>query len=371
MRVATLGRGRHCEVVAERSNLDGELFAIKVYRRDVASSHSERIMQEKMSMLRSTELLPLSRYIVRLIETKKDDNCLYFVQTPVLGGSLHKHVMRAGGGNIHPRVVQSYTAELVSALRHLAECGVVHRDIKLNNILLNDAGHAVLCDFSSAKVLSDACSGGDMSYDCMKTFTMTGSLHIMSPEMAAQSKEGHSFPVDWWALGIFIFEMMLGGAAFPWKHRGDGIHDDVDSMRLAARHLMENNYNESERMQGTWDWRAIHPSPFDHDSFSPDTMLGHEALHLIHGLLAIDPKRRFNIVVGETCPAAKQTLDSFFSSLEAHKFFNGICWTSVHGGKSPSPWPDFDRRLGFLELLQSDRHTDIISQDQQELFDGF
>jgi len=357
-RVATLGRGRWAEVIAVRDlrSSDSRLVAVKVYRREDALRRSERVIQEKKSLLAVAS--SCSRYVVKLIETLKDDESLYFVQTPVLGGALHRHVFRASGG-VPMVVVQAIAAELVSALRHLSSCGVVHRDFKLNNILLNESGHAVLCDFSSSKVLYDA---GELDarrniVDINKSFTITGSLHIMAPEMAAET--GHNFSVDWWALGVVVFEM-ISGAPFPWNNR-----ENDESVRAAASFLLE-NVREAPGMQGCWDCREIPILTFDPDELAS---MRRAALDLVRSLLIPDPLRRCDTIIQE--PGQSQSVERFFTRLESHAFFQGVSWPCVHCGLSPSPWPDFDHRLGFLQILQGGEDAEEISKEQQELFYAF
>lgn len=363
-RVATLGRGRWAEVLAVRDSRssDNRLVAVKVYRREDASRRSERVMQEKKSLLAlASGLLTCSRYVVKLLETMKDDHCLYFVQTPVLGGALHQHVFRASGG-VPTVVVQAIAAELVSALRHLSSCGIVHRDLKLNNILLNESGHAVLCDFSSSKVLYDVgvLDARQNIVDINKSFTITGSLHIMAPEMAAET--GHSFPVDWWALGVVVYEM-ISGAPFPWTKR-----ENDKSVRAAASFVLEHAM-EAPGMEGCWDCRETPTLTLGR--ISPDDLapMIHAALDLVRSLLIPDPIRRCDTIIQE--PNQSRSVVRFFTRLENHAFFQGVSWPCVHSGSSPSPWPDYDHRLGFLQLLQGGEDVEEISKEQQELFLGF
>ena len=353
-------------------------MAIKAYRRADAALRSERVMQEKGAMC-ALRLGGACPFVVELLDTSKDDEFLYFWQTAILGGSLHKHIFRQGH-SLYPSTVQGLAAELVSALRHLANCAVVHRDLKLNNVLLDAAGHAVLCDFSSAKLVHhSALSGAWVLSDLPKCSTLTGSLHVMAPEMAAivDNNDGsHSLPVDWWALGIVIYEMMTG-TSFPWNHReedesgsGGGGGGPSSRVRLAASRLLENAMEDPD-MQGCWDWTGITPCAFGQACFvAKDAHLGPEARHLIQALVTAAPLQRYSRLAGA---GDSPTLDNFFAGLEAHPFFQGIPWDSVHTGTGPSPWPDFDRRLGFLEIVDGadDGDNQVPTTEQQLFFDFF
>ena len=93
-----------------------------------------------------------------------------------------------------------YGAEIVTALDHLHQMNVMYRDIKPENLLINRRGHVVLTDFGFAKVISD------------RTFTLCGTPEYLAPEMI--QGVGHGKSVDWWALGILIFEMIAGYPPF-------------------------------------------------------------------------------------------------------------------------------------------------------------
>ena len=121
-------------------------LAIKIYNRLDSGRRSDRIFAEKEAMQRMN-----SPYIIRLYSTSKDDNYLYFHMEVGIGGSLHKQLRHNFGIN----ETVAYASELASAIFHMGTVGVVHRDIKLSNCLLDANGHLKLCDFGSSKVLFD------------------------------------------------------------------------------------------------------------------------------------------------------------------------------------------------------------------------
>ena len=312
-------------------------------------------------------------YMLRMLDTAKDDASLYFMLRPVLGGSLHKHATRRVSDsalNLSIGAVRGYAAEVVSALRFLTAHGIVHRDIKLNNLLLNDRGHAVLCDFSSAKMLYPNdyhASVLEIAPEAAaRTFTVTGSLHNMAPEMAAESC-GHSFPVDWWALGVLIHEL-LTGEGFPWGERDAATRRTSALLALGQDQDHDWAEGKGERWAGRpnpWEWSAIEP-PLAllpcYTSADSNHGRGLAARDLVGRLLAVRPEQR----LPHTC------LQDALADLEAHAFFDGVNWAAVHEGTSPAPWPDFDRRLGFLELLApAAANEPVVTTEQQAMFEGF
>lgn len=331
----------------------------------------------------------MNPYTLRLLDTRKDDASLYFFLCPVLGGSLHKHATRRSSDsarNLSLDAVRGYAAEVASALRFLTAHGIVHRDIKLNNILLDNRGHAVLCDFSSAKMLYPAQHQKAVleiaPQDAARTFTVTGSLHNMAPEMAAETC-GHSFSVDWWAFGVLVHEM-LTGEGFPWSRGWSSSERDAAARRASALSALgqgegekivqtEAAWGKESRQPGTWDWSAIEPSlallpcytSTDTKTDTDAAAHGHGAAarDLVGRLLEVRPERRL----------PHPRLQDAFEALEAHAFFHKLNWDAVHEGTSPSPWPDFDRRLGFLDLLApaaADGEAEVTAE-QQALFEGF
>uniref|UniRef100_A0A2A4J5D2 Protein kinase domain-containing protein n=1 Tax=Heliothis virescens TaxID=7102 RepID=A0A2A4J5D2_HELVI len=93
-----------------------------------------------------------------------------------------------------------YAAQVVLALEYLHHCGVVHRDIKPENILIGTTGYILLADFGFSKIIKT------------RTWTICGTPEYLAPEII--TSKGYSFAVDWWSLGVLIFEMCTGYPPF-------------------------------------------------------------------------------------------------------------------------------------------------------------
>uniref|UniRef100_A0A671DXV5 Protein kinase cAMP-dependent X-linked catalytic subunit n=1 Tax=Rhinolophus ferrumequinum TaxID=59479 RepID=A0A671DXV5_RHIFE len=133
-----------------------------------------------------------------LFWTCHDERFLYMLMEFVPGGELFSYLRNRGRFSSNAGLF--YSAEIICAIEYLHSREIVYRDLKPENILLDRDGHIKLTDFGFAKKLVD------------KTWTLCGTPEYLAPEVI-QSK-GHGRAVDWWALGILIFEMLSGFPPF-------------------------------------------------------------------------------------------------------------------------------------------------------------
>lgn len=351
-------------------------MAIKSYGAGELSVRSRQISQEAevLSMLASSKSRK-ERYVCNLVDQMKEGDILHLILSPKLGGPLHKHMIQGQKGHLATTVARGYASEIVCALRFIHSEWCVHRDLKASNVLLDQFGHVSLCDFGSAKLLLlgdgrgaepeaqfDVIGNmiptlrerGPMSCqhdDLPRSYTLTGTPEYMSPEMfvsTGASISGHSFAADWWAFGVLLYELLTGHPP-PWRSRAI---------------KQEGVIRADDAQSWDWDFSAL-PSSISEGWSAEDGRLGDLGLDLVSSLLDVHANDRWE-------NAKKVT---------GHAFFEAVDWKELEMGRHSAPCPDFDSRLGFLDLLELGveggqtgegvKASDELTAEQQALFSGY
>ncbi|KAM9036524.1 cAMP-dependent protein kinase catalytic subunit PRKX isoform X1 [Sminthopsis crassicaudata] len=193
--LATVGTGTFGRVHLVKERTAKHYFALKVMSiPDVIRLKQEQHVHNEKSVLKEVN----HPFLIRLYWTYHDERFLYMLMEYVPGGELFSYLRNMGRFNNSTGLF--YSAEIICAIEYLHSKEIVYRDLKPENILLDKEGHIKLTDFGFAKKLVD------------RTWTLCGTPEYLAPEVI-QSK-GHGRAVDWWALGILIFEMLSGFPPF-------------------------------------------------------------------------------------------------------------------------------------------------------------
>ncbi|KAH8996832.1 kinase-like domain-containing protein [Lactarius akahatsu] len=187
----TLGTGSFGRVHLVRSKHNLRFYAIKVLQKEkiVKSKQIDHTNNEQQMLLAVQH-----PFIINLWGSFQDATNLYMVMDFVPGGELFTLLRRSN--RFPDPVAKFYAAEVALALHHLHNLNIVYRDLKPENILLGLDGHIKIADFGFAKYCPNT------------TWTLCGTPDYLAPEVINQSRYNKS--VDWYALGVLIFEMLTG-----------------------------------------------------------------------------------------------------------------------------------------------------------------
>jgi len=192
---ATLGTGSFGRVRLVQWLQDNEFYALKILKK------SEVIYLKQVDHVKTEKkiLEEISHpFVVNLIGSAMDDLNLYLLLEYVIGGEFFSHLRKAG--RFPNDTSRFYGAEVASVFDHLHQKTIIYRDLKPENLLLNEKGHCKVTDFGFAKKVE------------YRTWTLCGTPEYLAPEIILS--KGHGKAVDWWALGILIYEMLAGYPPF-------------------------------------------------------------------------------------------------------------------------------------------------------------
>uniref|UniRef100_A0A8D2AP67 Serine/threonine-protein kinase N2 n=1 Tax=Sciurus vulgaris TaxID=55149 RepID=A0A8D2AP67_SCIVU len=317
---AVLGRGHFGKVLLAEYKHTNEMFAIKALKKGdiVARDEVDSLMCEK----RIFETVNSVRhpFLVNLFACFQTKEHVCFVMEYAAGGDLMMHIHTDVFSE--PRAV-FYAACVVLGLQYLHEHKIVYRDLKLDNLLLDTEGFVKIADFGLCK---EGMGYGD------RTSTFCGTPEFLAPEVLTETS--YTRAVDWWGLGVLIYEMLVGESPFP----GDDEEEVFDSI-----------VNDEVRYP---------------------RFLSTEAISIMRRLLRRNPERRLG--AGE-----KDAED-----VKKHPFFRLIDWIALMDKKVKPPFvptirgredvSNFDDEFtSEAPILTPPREPRILSEEEQEMFRDF
>lgn len=318
--IKVLGKGSFGKVMLAEKKGTEEVYAVKVLKKDVIIQDDD--VDCTMTEKRILALAAKHPFLTALHSCFQTKERLFFVMEYVNGGDLMFQIQRARKFD-EPRA-RFYAAEVTLALQFLHKHGVVYRDLKLDNILLDSEGHCKLADFGMCKegILEGA-----------TTTTFCGTPDYIAPEILQELDYGPS--VDWWALGVLMYEMMAGQPPFEADNEDDLfesiLHDDV--------------------LYPVW--------------------LTKDAVSILKGFMTKNPVKRLGCV-GTNNPE---------TAIRAHPFFKDIDWDHLEARKVKPPFKpkikskkdalNFDAEFTKEEPVLTPVNADVVRSINQEEFRGF
>ena len=224
-----------CSQNSKRTKLLGEgafgqvwlvLHRHKAYALKVCSKYDLITEGAVQQVLRERQILGQLHhpFICELVASNQDDHFLYMLQEYCAGGELFSLLERQGG-KLRESSARFYMSCIADALEYLHENRIVYRDCKPENIMLDQFGYPQLIDFGCAKQFDE-----DQENNHYLSRTLCGTPRFVSPEMIEPERYGggHSFPADYWALGILLYEMLMGNN--PYEFDGMSEMDVYESI---------------------------------------------------------------------------------------------------------------------------------------------
>jgi len=271
--VGVLGQGAFGVVTLVADPNTETSYALKAIKKCqiVALNQQKHIVNEMLIMRKLAE--NYNPFLVNLITTFKDELRVYFLLDVCLGGELFTILRRRR--KFSEKTARFYTACVTEAFSFMHNQHIIYRDLKPENLVLNTLGYLKITDFGFAKEVKH------------KTFTLCGTPDYLAPEIV--TGQGHNKAVDWWTLGVLLYEMVASIPPF---------YDDTPI----------NTYK-----------RIIKGKPKWCKHFSPEIRM------LIQAFLRVRPVKRIGMQRNGV------------QLIRRHQFFNGFDWEMLRRGEMNAP----------------------------------
>lgn len=270
-RIRTLGTGSFGRVMLVQHKTEFNYMALKILDKQkvVKLKQVEHTLNEK-KILSSVEF----PFLVRLLYSFKDNSNVYIVLEFVSGGEMFSHLRRIG--RFSESKSEFYASQVVLLFEYLHHLDIIYRDLKPENLLIDSQGYLKVTDFGFAKRIKG------------RTYTLCGTPEYLAPEIILS--KGYGKAVDWWALGVLIYEMAAGYPPF-FAEQPIQIYEKIVSGKVRF------------------------PSHFSSD-----------LKDLLRNLLQMDLTKRFG------------NLKSGVADIKSHRWFNSTDWMDVYFRRAEAPF---------------------------------
>ncbi|XP_059326978.1 serine/threonine-protein kinase 32B [Ammospiza nelsoni] len=218
-----IGKGSFGKVCIVQKRDTKKMYAMKYMNKQKCIERDEvRNVFRELQIMQGLE----HPFLVNLWYSFQDEEDMFMVVDLLLGGDLRYHLQQ----NVHfnEGTVKLYICELALSLDYLQRYHIIHRDIKPDNILLDEHGHVHITDFNVATIVKGS----------EKASSMAGTKPYMAPEVFQAFMDGgpgYSYPVDWWSLGITAYELLRGWRPYE-IHSATPIDEILNMFKIERVH---------------------------------------------------------------------------------------------------------------------------------------
>uniref|UniRef100_A0A8C6WZK6 protein kinase C n=1 Tax=Neogobius melanostomus TaxID=47308 RepID=A0A8C6WZK6_9GOBI len=323
-----IGRGSYAKVLLVQLKKTERIYAMKVVKKELVNDDEDiDWVQTEKHVFEQASNHP---FLVGLHSCFQTESRLFFVIEYVNGGDLMFHMQRQR--KLPEEHARFYSAEISMALNYLHERGIIYRDLKLDNVLLDSEGHIKLTDYGMCK---EGLRPGDT------TSTFCGTPNYIAPEILRG--EDYGFSVDWWALGVLMFEMMAGRS--PFDIVGSSDNPDQNTEDYLFQVILEKQIRIPRS-------------------------LSVKAASVLKGFLNKDPKERLG--------CHPQT---GFADIQAHPFFRNVDWDLLEHKQVVPPFKpnisgefgldNFDAQFTNEPIQFTPDDDEVVKKIDQSEFEGF
>ena len=275
--IKVLGEGSFGRVTLVKDVLHNSIWALKKM-----SKRKLDDLKQKVNVMNEKNVLSMLNhpFILHLEATFQDEHTLYMLIELVRGGELFNYLDKQETGTVDIQSAWFYSACMISAFSHIHSHNIVYRDIKPENILIDEYGYLRVVDFGFSKIIKN------------RTHTLCGTPEYFAPELIGG--KGYGKAVDNWGIGILIYEMLVGQTPFVDMEHGNN--------QIVCKNICENGLMLPRKLQ---------------DKNCRD---------LIQKLLEKDPIKRIGCGVKGT------------KEIKSHKWFETLDWDKLDSKEYTAPW---------------------------------
>lgn len=341
--IKVIGRGAFGEVRLVRMTSTGRLYAMKRLRKAdmISKDQVAHVRAERDVMADNNYYYSQNPWVVSLYYSFQDERHLYMIMEYVAGGDMMTMLIKYD--TFPEDWVRFYIAETILAIESIHKLSYIHRDIKPDNLLIDDSGHIKLSDFGlctgletnrfaalykalegqSSELLQEDKKVKSRKYNMdswrkrrrVMAFSTVGTPDYIAPEVFG--KTGYSWGCDWWSVGVIMYEMLVGYPPYC-----------SETPQETYRKIM--NYRETLL-------------------FPPEVSLSPEAKNLIEGLLCHHSERIGKNGVGD---------------LKQHPFFNGVDWANIRT-QDPPVFPKIEHECDTSNFEEYEEESDEESDEEK------